>query len=238
MYKLHRPLILASLLAFATPALSAQDSRPAQVAPATAKVETVELELKAEDGQRVPGWFRSTPKLSAPELSLGGTLALRKSTPAVVLLHMYRSDHTAWKSILDDFEAAGIATLAIDMRGHGSNTKGPKGEDLAKRSVDRDPVLFNEMWMDALAAVTWLHDQGYVPGNIGLLGASVGCSVAIDAARRTDSLTKVAVMTPGVGYLGVDTVKQLEQWGRRDLLILTSSEEAPGGPSPRYGCVR
>ena len=57
------------------------------------------------------------------------------------------------------------------------------------------------MWMDAKAAVQWLKDQGYDQANIGLLGASLGCSIAIDAARRADGLTKVCMLAPGVGCL-------------------------------------
>jgi protein-L-isoaspartate(D-aspartate) O-methyltransferase len=57
----------------------------------------------------------------------------------------------------------------------------------------------------------------------------VGCSVAIDAARRDPTLRVVAVLSPGTNYLGIDTLEHLSDWGDRTLLIVSSEEEWPTG---------
>jgi hypothetical protein len=93
----------------------------------------------------------------------------------------------------------------------------------------RDAELFNAMWQDAVAARKYLVSRGSDPHRIGLLGASVGCSVAIDAASRTEMILGACVMTPGMNYLGVDTMADLPGYGDRPLLILSSREEANVG---------
>lgn len=197
-------------------------SRPVAALPAAR-----ELALKAEDGQAVPGWLIEAPPVGAKT----GDTSWRAKGDALVLLHMFRSDHTAWEPILGELARRGITTLSIDMRGHGKNLTGPGGEDLGKRVVERDEATFRSMYKDAFAAIDWLTKAGYQPAHIGLFGASVGCSVAIDAAHRREGLGPVAVLTPGVNYLGVNSEEHLKDWGSRRLLIVSSAEEAPGGPA-------
>ena len=195
---------------------------------------TRKLALVASDKQAVPGWLRE----SEPESATSEDTDWRKTTDAVVLLHMFRSDHSAWEPILAKFQEQGITTLAIDMRGHGENLTGPKGEDLGAKIKNRDEDTFRAMHRDANAAIDWLVDNGYDASRIGLLGASVGCSVAIDTAVRREGLGPVGVLTPGLSYLGVDSEKHIESWGKRDLLIVTSEEESLDGPAPLRAALK
>lgn len=161
------------------------------------------------------------------ELTIAGTFwgAEDENAPGVVLLHMFRSDRTAWKPVVKALRARGIAVLAIDMRGHGDSTKQGK-EDLADRVAKRDAKLFNAMHHDAAAAVTWLSESGGCDADrIAIAGASVGCSVAIDTARRhPDAVSGVLCMTPGANYLGVDTIAHLAKLPADIPLLLLSHE--------------
>ncbi len=214
-------------LALATAVLVSVSVAATQDAKAPA-VGTRKLELIAEDKQAVPGWLRQPQ----PEGTTLHDEEWVKTANAVVLLHMFRSDHAAWEPILSEFDKRGITTLAIDMRGHGENLKGPEGEDLQSKVRGRDADTFRAMYRDANAAIDWLVEHGYSADRIGLLGASVGCSVAIDTARRRDEHGPVGVLTPGLNYLGVNSEEHIRSWGTRDLLIVTSEEEAEGGPAP------
>jgi len=152
----------------------------------------------------------------------------RKGAAGVVALPMYRQDRSTYAPVADRFTKAGMDFLAIDMRGHGESAV-QDGKDLSKRVESRDPDLFNAMWKDALAARKFLIAKGADPNRVGLLGASVGCSVAIDATSRTEKIPGACVMTPGKKYLGVDTMGDLAGYGDRPLLILSSKEEAEAG---------
>jgi len=178
--------------------------------------------LTAADGQRIVGSF------SKGDSGIG-----------VVLLHMYRNSKESWQPLLEKLQGRGITTLAIDMRGHGESRLGPEGEDLYKKVVARDPELFNKMHLDAEAAILYLTAHGTDPDKVGLIGASVGCSVAIHTVSAgTAPVGTVVVMTPGKDYLGVSTMKDIENWPGIPLLILSSREELERGASTIYARLK
>ena len=149
----------------------------------------------------------------------------------VVLLHMFGSDRTAWDPLVKHLRARGVAVLAIDLRGHGESAKQGK-VDLAPRVEKRDPKLFAAMHADAFAAVQWLaKDGGCDAKRIALVGASVGCSVAIDTARRHPAdVAAVLCMSPGANYLGLDTLAQLKTFpAQAPLLLLVHRSEIAAG---------
>ncbi len=192
----------------------AQDPRAAR--------DPIPLRLRAADGTSIAAWYLPLRNAETPAAE----------RPAVVLLHMNQSDKSAWRPLFPALRAQGIEALAIDMRGHGESTVGPAGEDLSRMVRGRDPKLYNQMWMDAAAAVAWLEGQGLRPAHLGLLGASVGCSAAIDAAHRDPELRVVGVLTPGSNYLGVPTLEHVRSWGDRRLLLVSSAEEWGNGAGP------
>ncbi len=149
--------------------------------------------------------------------------------PAVILLHMYGSDRSAWRRLVSVLEGAGFAIMAIDMRGHGESIK-PEDRKLEKRVRERDPVLFRAMHRDVFGAYRWLQQRPEVDlSRLAIVGASVGCSVALDYAVRDRSVDTIVLMTPGENYLGVDSVEDISQYGRRPVLMLSSEEERSQG---------
>jgi pimeloyl-ACP methyl ester carboxylesterase len=158
--------------------------------------------------------------------------------PGVVGLHMFQSDRSTWKPLADR-RPAGWHFLAVDMRGHGgSRMQG--GKDISDRVKKKDEQLFQGMWQDALAAVAYLRDEAKCdPKRIGLVGASVGCSVAIDATiRRGQDIAAVCALTPGTAYLGVPTMDHVKSWRDQPLLLLSSEKEADGGARPIADALR
>jgi pimeloyl-ACP methyl ester carboxylesterase len=132
-----------------------------------------------------------------------------KHGPGAVLLPMYRSRRTAWDPALDALRERGVSVLALDLRGHGGSA-GLEKPDLQQRVEARDPTLFAAMHQDAIAAVRWLaKDGGCDPERIVLVGASVGGSVALDAAaRHPQEVCGLLWMSPGARSLGLDSVAQ------------------------------
>jgi len=151
----------------------------------------------------------------------------------VVLLPMYRQTKETWQPLLKVLNERGITTLALDLRGHGDSRTAPDGTDLSRLVAARDPDLFNRMHLDAEAAIRYLSGQGVAAERIGLVGASVGCSVALDTITRGEvSVRAAVVMTPGRDYLGIPTMAQIENWPGIPLLILSSEEELERGAGP------
>jgi uncharacterized protein len=74
---------------------------------------------------------------------------------------------------------AGFALLMLDLRGHGHSGDGRFGFGLAEQG-------------DVLGAVDWLGQHGFAPGQIGVLGASLGGAAAIGAAAAEPAIGAVA----------------------------------------------
>ncbi len=161
--------------------------------------------------------------MGAPDGPAGSAAGSSAGGSAIVLLHMYGSDRAAWGPVREPLSRAGIATLAIDLRGHGQSLDA--GGALAARAAARDPALFDAMARDAAAGVAWLESRAYPAARIGLVGASVGCSVAIRAAVADARLAGVAALSPGRDYLGLDSLADLSRWDLRPILLVNGTDE-------------
>jgi len=160
--------------------------------------------------------------------------ASKDPAPVVIALPMYKHERASYAPMVAPITDRGMGLLALDLRGHGDSAK--QGDaDLGKQVDARDPALFNAMHADVEAAIKWLGKEKKTPaGKIGLLGASVGCSVAIDAAvRNPDAVAAVVCLTPGKNYLGVPTMEHVAKWpSGKPLLLVASAKEAGGGADP------
>ncbi len=185
------------------------------------------ISMQAADGHPLVG------ALSRP-------LPTKDIQAGVVLLPMYKHTGKSWQPLVQVLNQAGFTTLALDLRGHGESRYDADGGDDGQRVTSRDPALFNAMYLDAAAAVSRLaREMNLNEQRMALVGASVGCSVALQAvamgAARVDA---VVVMTPGSNYLGVPTMKHIKSWPGTPLLILSSEEEKDRGAEEIYAALR
>ena len=146
----------------------------------------------------------------------------RRDAPAVLCLPMYRHTRESYLPLVVALREKGFHILVLDPRGHGESA--PK---LKKRVEARDPELFRAMYLDVEAGMRYLEgEQGCDRTRIGLVGASVGCSTAVDATvRHPGAVRAVVLLTPGSNYLGVPTLKQLKHWPGTAVFTFTSTEE-------------
>ena len=141
------------------------------------------------------------------------------------MLRLYTPNRSTWLPLLGELERAGFAVLAIVLRGHGESIQ-PEFMTLQKSVGDRDGKLFRSMWKDVAGAYDWLAGRPDVDlSRFALVGASIGCSVAIDYAWRDKSVDVVVCMTPGRDYLGVNSVAHIGRYGKRPMLLLASEAE-------------
>ncbi|GEM_PF-1169194 len=147
----------------------------------------------------------------------------RSYAPTVLCLPMYRHTRKTYAALVTPLRRAGFNILVMDLRGHGESAP-----ELAERVQNRDPRVFNSMHLDVEAAIRFLGKRGLDTTRLGLVGASVGCSVALaSAVRYPGSFRACVVMTPGANYLGINSLRDARRWHGIPLLILSSEEEAP-----------
>lgn len=130
---------------------------------------------------------------SSDGTSLAGMIyeAASRPAPGVVLVHMQSRDKSDWDGFATQLQDAGLTALAIDLRGHGGS------------SGSRDNL--QAMVLDVRAAVQWLSArQGVQPGQIGVVGASLGANLTLLAAATDVSLVKaIGLLSPSLDYRGL-----------------------------------
>jgi alpha-beta hydrolase superfamily lysophospholipase len=129
------------------------------------------------------------------------------SSPAVVLVHGLGQTRDAWTGLATLLQRNGIASIAIDLRGHGESTRKITAQGLqvvsAQKFVTQD---YEEMLLDLNAAFDWLEEQpGINKTRLGIIGSSLGANVALRYAALNGELCAVVLLSPGLVYRGVRT---------------------------------
>jgi pimeloyl-ACP methyl ester carboxylesterase len=110
---------------------------------------------------------------------------------AVVLVHGLGGDSREWLDLSDSLRAHGIASLAIDLRGHGKS---------AGTFPASSPARFGEASADVEAGIAWLMDSlGLDPSRIVLVGNSLGGGLAT-LASTADPRIRFITWYPGLTY--------------------------------------
>lgn len=111
---------------------------------------------------------------------------------AVVLVHGLNEDHHSYDALAQELAARGWRVVAFDSRGMGLSTG--KGD-------------FRNFTQADFAAMD--RDLDAVVGSVGgraaaLVGASVGSSEALRYAARADKALPLVLLSPGLGYQGIE----------------------------------
>ncbi len=150
-----------------------------------------------------------------------------KRRPCVICVHMYRAERTSWQPLAALLVERGFAVLAYDIRGAGESIL-PREKALSRLYGDRDSELFAAAWRDAEAAAKWLAGRKECDTTrLVLIGASVGCSISLDYAARSSDVRGVACLSPGLDYMGIDSLAHIRKLkGRPVLLVCPEGEQS------------
>ena len=192
-------LVLAVLISAASPnAIRAQQSQP----PSPQVVD-----LKSADGTPLKASY----------------FAAAKPGPGVLLLHQNTRTRKSWEGVALQLAAAGIHTLALDLRGFGES-----GTPLAKLTDDKRSEVQRRWPDDVDAALQYLSLQPGVDHNvIGAGGAGwLGVLYSVDAARRHPGLVKSLVLMSGETMRdGLQFLHQASQLP--ELFVFSDDDEYP-----------
>lgn len=193
----------------------------------------LEMSVLAADGLVLKG------VLEYPEHGPG-----RQRHPLAVLAHQYPATSDSYAPLVDDLLDMGVATLAFDLRGHGSSIAGPDGprvidtplgftlDDFGKAFMSSIARMeFNRIDDDVLRVAAWGAVQNYIDaGRILLVGSSIGGSGVLLAAPKVQGLAGVVTFgAAGAPAWGEDGAARI----RSDLetlsapCLLTTSEADP-----------
>ena len=116
--------------------------------------------------------------------------------PAVLLLHGYGEDRSAWKAFSKELLNRGWAVMALDLRGHGESRL--KNQRPIQASPDWRTNL-HEFPVDLDPALDWLKSRPRVNNSkIVVIGFDVGANLALIASGRFQEVRTVVALKPNL----------------------------------------
>jgi pimeloyl-ACP methyl ester carboxylesterase len=114
--------------------------------------------------------------------------------PAILLLHGYGEDRSAWKDFSKELLNRGWAVMSLDLRGHGES-KVKNG-----RSIQASPdwrTNVHEFPVDLDPALDWLKSRPRINNNkIVVIGFDVGANLALIASGRFQEVRTAVAIKP------------------------------------------
>ena len=168
--------------------------------------------------------------VAAPRLEGAETIALRASdgtalsaawhapartAPAVLLVHMLTRTHAEWDLTAEALNVSGFGVLAIDLRGHGAS-EGSSG-------------ALAPMQQDVQAGLDWLKARpDVVSGRLGIVGASLGTTLAVLVAAADSTVRSIALLSPASEYRGLRCEPAMRRYAERGgAMMLVASTGDP-----------
>jgi len=138
----------------------------------------------------------------------------------VVLVHMAQRSHSDWRFVAEKLTRGGMATIAVDLRGHGDSARA--GEALTEAD-------YAAMEADVEAAIQWLRSQGTT--SVSCAGASLGANLCLRVAARDPAIVNLALLSPALKKHGLTTAAAMQAYGERPVLFVASMAERYDGIS-------
>jgi pimeloyl-ACP methyl ester carboxylesterase len=191
----------------------------------------LEMSVPARDGLILKG------TLTYPERYAGN------SFPLAVLAHQYPSTRDSYAPLVADLVAGGVATLAFDLRGHGSSiisSTGPKVIDTPEGLSVQDfgkafmssasKVGFVHIENDLVRAASWAANQNYIDaGRLALVGASIGGSGVLLASAAFPKLRALATLgaagAPAIASDAADRIRATLERSKTPTFLASSKED-------------
>ncbi|MBU0532860.1 alpha/beta fold hydrolase [Candidatus Micrarchaeota archaeon] len=111
-----------------------------------------------------------------------------------------------------------LAILAIDPRGHGESTALGVWENFTSAE-------FKDMRQDVLDGMEYLGDHYPTIDSYYVVGASMGSTAAILAGAMENDIIKIAMISPGMEYQGVDIERAADDY-MKPLLLVASAQDS------------
>jgi pimeloyl-ACP methyl ester carboxylesterase len=170
--------------------------------------------------------------------------APRSPLPLAVLAHQYPSTRDSFAPLVADLQAAGVATLAFDLRGHGDSIHAPNGPRVIRTPAEPTMDAFGAAFMgsatelgfahvadDIVRVASWGLAQNFVDASrVLLVGASIGGTGVLLAAPRLGSavrgvLTFGAAGAPAHGPDAMRRIRETCESLRVPMLFATSEQD-------------
>jgi alpha-beta hydrolase superfamily lysophospholipase len=128
----------------------------------------------------------------------------------------------SWRPLADLLAVKDISSLAIDLRGHGEST------DQAGQKIDYQAftdIQHQASTKDVAAALLWLKNKNFLEGSIGIVGASIGANLALQALGYNQNLHTAVAISPGLDYRGLQPAAFINSYQPSQHILFIASRD-------------
>jgi len=184
----YRALFLPVLLVLATSTLVFTGTHPSMVYSATDPnsfgIYSESVTFQSEDGTHLDGWI--APVIDAKVIIEKRDQALRRKSPAVVLVHDFGQPPQTMLPLFEPLHQDGLVVIAMGLRGCTSSTLQVSGQTFGLHEA-----------LDVKAACQLLRDQPFVDGSrIAVVGVGSGATAAVLAAKNDPQIRATVLIDP------------------------------------------
>ncbi len=167
----------------------------------------------------VPSALAAEVELAADDgTALHGTYEQQEGTDkGVLFVHGKDRQSSDWKFLANRLNTSGFTSLAIDLRGHGTNV----AEGQPKPELSEED--YQAMLGDVQAGIAFLKEKGIA--QVVLVGADLGANLALLAASQDESIVNVVMLSPALKYKGVRADGAIRAYGTRPVLMVVSNDD-------------
>lgn len=141
---------------------------------------------------------------------------------AVILVHMMSETRQSWGFLQRALAKKNIASLAIDLRGHGESTKDTQGFLDYRNFTDEEHQLYT---LDVQSALDWIRTKGLSMDRVYIIGASMGANVAVEVLTEEPRLAGAVLFSPGENYRGIEVLSDAGNLSPDQALLLIAAED-------------
>lgn len=174
---------------------------------AKSMLETKRITLRASDGVTIVGQYAKPAG----------------AKQAVLLLHMMPATKESWRPLSELIQKKGLATLAIDLRGHGESTAGNGGQILNYKNFSDQEHQASRL--DVAASLEFLKKEGFDLSQVAVVGASIGANLALQALAEQPEIKKAVALSPGLDYRGVTTAPAMKNLSNNQKVFLVAAND-------------
>lgn len=142
---------------------------------------------------------------------------------AMLLIPMMREGRASWAMLQRSLAKLGIASLAIDLRGHGESTQGWQGTRLDYRNFE--DADHQTSISDVYYGLEWIKARGIGVERMAIGGASFGANLALRMLAEDPTLSCGVALSCGANYRGTNAVEYARGLMYGQSLFLVASEE-------------
>lgn len=156
-------------------------------------------------------------------LIVGNWVTAPTTIGGAILLHMYPATKESWSSFQSVLSQRGIASLAIDLRGHGESTKTGDGGTIQHKTFTEEET--KSTLNDVRGAFAWIRSRGIEPERIAVIGASIGANLALSFLADEPRSPAAVLLSPGLNYHGLQSMDVVDYVAEHQHVWIAASRE-------------